>query len=80
LTRSWPPSRQLPSATASGIPEVSVFWVDEYGIPCKCRLDFLKPRTIVDIKKCANVRERPFDLAVMLAIAKYRYDISAKHY
>ena len=28
-------------------------------------------RTIVDIKKCANVRERPFDMAVPLAIAEY---------
>jgi PDDEXK-like domain of unknown function (DUF3799)/SAP domain len=70
----------LACAFQGGIPEVSVFWVDEYGIPCKCRLDWLKPRTIVDIKKCANVRERPFDIAVMLAIAEYRYDISARHY
>jgi PDDEXK-like domain of unknown function (DUF3799) len=70
----------LARAFKGGIPEVSVFWVDEYGIPCKCRLDWLKPRTIVDIKKCANVRERPFDIAVMLAIAEYRYDISARHY
>ena len=40
----------------------------------------MKPRTIVDIKKCANVRERPFDVAMMLAIVEYRYDVSAKHY
>jgi hypothetical protein len=70
----------LARAFQGGIPEVSVFWVDEHGVPCKCRLDWLKPRTIVDIKKCANVRERPFDLAVLLAIAEYRYDISARHY
>src|SRR5262245_9823365 len=56
----------LSRAFQGGIPEVSVFWVDEDGIACRCRLDFLKPRTIVDIKKCANVRERPFDLAVLL--------------
>jgi hypothetical protein len=70
----------LARAFQGGIPEVSVFWVDEYGIPCKARLDWLKPRTIVDLKKCANARERPFDVAVMLAIAEYRYDISARHY
>jgi hypothetical protein len=70
----------LARAFQGGVPEVSVFWVDEYGIPCKCRLDWLKPRTIVDLKKCANVRERPFDVAVLLAIAEYRYDISARHY
>jgi PDDEXK-like domain of unknown function (DUF3799) len=70
----------LARAFQGGIAEVSVFWVDEQGIPCKCRLDWLKPRTIVDIKKCANIRERPFDLAVLLAIAEYRYDVSARHY
>jgi PDDEXK-like domain of unknown function (DUF3799)/SAP domain len=70
----------LARAFQGGVPEVSIFWKDEYGLPCKCRIDFLKPRTIVDIKKCANVRERPFDIAVMMAIAEYRYDISARHY
>jgi len=70
----------LARAFQGGVPEVSVFWSDEHGIACKCRLDWLKPRTIVDIKKCANVRERPFDVAVLLAIAAYRYDVSARHY
>jgi hypothetical protein len=51
----------------------------DQGAPCKCRIDYLKPRTLVDLKKCANVRERPFDTAVMLTIAEYRYDISAAH-
>jgi hypothetical protein len=69
----------LARAFQGGIPEVSVFWVDEYGIPCKARLDWLKPRTIVDLKKCA-ARERPFDVAVLLAISQYRYDLSARHY
>ena len=70
----------LARAFQGGIPEVSVFLTDEHGIPCKCRLDWLKPRTIVDLKKCANQRERPFDVAVLLAIAEYRYDVSARHY
>jgi hypothetical protein len=70
----------LARAFQGGIAEVSVFWVDKHGIACKCRLDWLKPRTIVDIKKCANQRERSFDVAVLLAIAEYRYDISARHY
>jgi len=70
----------LAKAFTGGVPEVSVFWTDEHGIACKCRLDWLKPRTIVDLKKCANVRERPFDIAVLQAIAAYRYDVSARHY
>jgi hypothetical protein len=39
----------LARAFEGGIPEVSVFWVDERGLACKCRLDYLKPRTIVDL-------------------------------
>lgn len=70
----------LARAFKGGAPEVSVFWVDADGVPCKCRYDFLKPRTIVDLKKFANARQRPVDVAVRLAIAEYRYDISARHY
>jgi len=70
----------LARAFKGGIPEVSVFWADDNNVACKCRLDWLKPRTIVDIKKCTNLRERPFDVAVLLAIAEYRYDVSARHY
>src|SRR5262249_20255272 len=69
----------LACAFQGGIPEVSVFWVDEHGIGCKCRLDWLKPRTIVDIKKCANQSERPFAVAVLSAIASYPYGVSARH-
>jgi hypothetical protein len=70
----------LACAFQGGVPEVSLFWRDENGVPCKARIDYLKPRTLVDLKKCANVRERPFDVAVMHAIAEYRYDVSAAHY
>jgi hypothetical protein len=70
----------LARAFRGGAPEVSVFWVDEDGLPCKCRYDFLKPRTIVNLKKFANQRQRPVDLAIHLAISEYRYDLQAKHY
>jgi hypothetical protein len=70
----------LARAFTGGAAEVSVFWVDEDGTPCKCRYDYLKPRTIVNLKKFANQRQRPVDLAIHLAIAEYRYDLQAKHY
>ena len=70
----------LARAFSGGVSEVSVFWRDEDGMPCKSRFDYLKPRTIVDLKKIANARERPFPVAMRLAIAEYRYDISARHY
>jgi hypothetical protein len=43
-------------------------------------IDYLKPRTIVDLKRFANQRERPVDVAIRLAIAEYRYDVQARHY
>ena len=70
----------LARAFKGGAAEVSVFWVDENGLPCKCRYDYLKPRSIVNLKKFANARQRPVDVAIHLAIAEYRYDLQAKHY
>jgi hypothetical protein len=69
----------LARAFKGGAAEVSVFWVAD-GVPLKARYDFLKPRTIIDLKKFANQRQRPVDVAVRMAIAEYRYDISARHY
>jgi hypothetical protein len=56
-----------------------VFWVED-GAPLKARFDYLKPRTIVDLKRFRNLRERPVDVAIRLAIAEYRYDVQAPHY
>jgi hypothetical protein len=70
----------LARAFIGGTPELSIFWIDEDGLPCKARYDYFKPRTIVNLKKFANQRERPVDLAIHLAISEYRYDLQAKHY
>lgn len=70
----------LANAFKGGAPEVSVIWIDEYGIRCKCRLDLLKPRTIVDLKKITNVRGVPMDIALMLYIGTYRLDMQVQHY
>jgi hypothetical protein len=69
----------LARAFTGGVPEVSVFW-EEDGVPLKARLDYLKPRCVIDLKGIANQRERPVDVAIRLAIAEYRYDIQARHY
>jgi hypothetical protein len=69
----------LARAFTGGIPEVSVFW-EENDVPLKARFDYLKPRTIVDLKRFSNQRERPVDIAIRLAIAEYRYDVQARHY
>src|SRR5581483_12012006 len=59
---------------------LEVLRVDADGVPCKARYDYFKPRTIVNLKKFANQRQRPVDLAIHLAISEYRYDLQAKHY
>lgn len=63
-----------------GVAEVSVIWIDEHGLRCKCRFDMLKPRAIIDLKKVSNSRGLPFDMACGQAIGNYRYDIQASHY
>jgi hypothetical protein len=70
----------LANAFIGGVSEVSVFWRDEHGIPCKCRYDYLKPRTIPDLKKCANKGEMPFPDACRAAFLAYRYDMQVEHY
>jgi hypothetical protein len=69
----------LARAFTGGVSEVSVFW-EEDGVRLKARFDYLKPRTVVDLKGFANQRERPADVAIRLAIAEYRYDVQASHY
>jgi hypothetical protein len=69
----------LARAFEGGVPEVSIFWV-ENEVPLKARFDYLKPLTIVDLKRFSNTRERPVDMAIRGAIAEYRYDIQARHY
>jgi PDDEXK-like domain of unknown function (DUF3799) len=71
---------QLCKAFRDGMPEVSIFWTDETtGVPCKARLDFLKPLAIVDLKTF-ELREVPPDKAIARAVASYRYHIQASWY
>jgi hypothetical protein len=32
---------ELSRAFLGGAPQVSVFWIDEYGVSCKARFDYL---------------------------------------
>lgn len=60
--------------------EVSVFWVNDFGIRCKCRFDILKPRGIGDLKSIANEKRDRLDIACKYEIKRRRYDIQAAHY
>lgn len=70
----------LETAWQGGYPEVAIFWRDAAGTPCKCLLDYLKPRGIGDLKSVGNPSGRDFPGACRIAFADYRYDMQAAHY
>lgn len=75
------PDPYLKRAFRDGAPEVSIFWTDEAtGVPCKARLDYLKPRLIVDLKTFSNPYGMSIDKAIARAMANYRYHVQAAWY
>lgn len=68
-------------AMTGGHSEVSIFWTDEeYGVPMKARLDYLKVKAVVDLKTFTNPFGKPLDAAVASAVANNRYDIQGVTY
>ena len=65
---------------SGGYPEVSVFWLDASGVPMKARLDYLKPRAIIDLKTHSNPHGRPIDDAINGAMAQGRYHVQVAVY
>lgn len=62
-------------AFGNGFPEVSIFWRDELGVPMKARMDYLKPKTILDLKTFANIMSKETLSAVANEVARNRYFI-----
>lgn len=72
---------QLGKAFTGGYPEVSIFWTDqEFGVPMKARLDYLKRAAIIDLKTFENMNGMPVDKAIARTIANYKYHIQARLY
>lgn len=71
---------QLAKCFTGGGPEVSVFWTAEGGIPMKVRIDYLKPRAIVDLKTFSNPLAKPVDRAIANAMAQRKYHIQVAVY
>lgn len=72
---------QLSKAFTGGMAEVSIFWTcPKIGIPCKARLDYLKPKAIVDLKTFANKNGYPIDRAIDRELGYNRYPIQAAWY
>ncbi len=70
---------ELRKAFTGGMPEVSIFW-DEDTVPMKARLDYLKPKAIVDLKTFSNPLGKPIDVAIASAVASRKYHIQAAVY
>lgn len=62
-------------AFGDGFPEVSMFWQDELGMPMKARVDYLKPKTMLDLKTFANIMSKETLSAVANEVARNRYFI-----
>lgn len=63
------------NAFGGGHPEVSLFWNDPLGVPMKARLDYLKPKTILDLKTFSNIMQKEVVSAVANEVARNRYFI-----
>lgn len=71
---------QLGKAFTGGHAEVSVFWFDQSGLPCKARFDYLKMAHLVDLKSFANGSGKPVQRAIDAAISNYKYYIPVVFY
>ena len=62
-----------------GLSEVSIFYED-FGIPMKVRLDYLKPRSVVEVKTFSNTNRLNVETAIVKAVASLRYHVQAVLY
>ena len=60
---------RLAKVLETGQPEVELFWDDcDTGVPCKCRLDWLAPDFILDLKTFQQKARKSIDESVADAI------------
>lgn len=58
-----------------GNPEVTLLW-DQYGVPCKSRVDYMTGSAIFDVKTCSDASPEGF----ARQIATFSYHVQAAHY
>lgn len=70
---------ELKKCFTGGYPEVTVIW-EQDGIIFKSRLDYLKPRAIIDLKSYSNSLNKKPDSAIYYEMAQRKYHIQAAFY
>ena len=56
--------------------ERPIFWTDDNGIKCKCRVDAIKDGIMIDLKTAADASTEIFSREAL----RYGYDVQAAHY
>lgn len=62
-----------------GHSEVTVLWTEQ-DIKFKARLDYLKPRAVVDLKTFSNPMDKPIESAIYAAMASRKYYVPGAVY
>src|SRR5689334_7216613 len=62
-----------------GYPEVTIVWHED-GIRFKARVDYLRPKAMIDLKTFANQLGKPVESAIIYAMASGKYHIQAAFY
>lgn len=77
MVKSYRNSKEARALLRNTRREVPKFWTDpETGLLCKCRLDAVKPDTVVDLKTTLDASTGAF----MRDAMKYGYHVQAAHY
>lgn len=71
---------ELKHCFVGGHPEVTIIWQGSDGLWLKARLDYLKPRAIVDLKTFTNKNHKPIDKALHETMAGLKYHIQVVLY
>lgn len=77
MVKSYRNSKEARALLRNTRREVPKFWTDpETGLLCKCRLDAVKPDTVIDLKTTLDASTRAFERDVK----NYGYHVQVAHY